>query len=243
MQINSITKIRFILVFLFFGIFTNYGQVSIGNLKTDYQQTPLGIDSEKPSLSWEMKSNTNTRGLYQKAYQIIVSDQSDVVFWDSGKVDNSTSLSIFYKGKKLQPAMRYKWKLKVSNQNNKVLTNESWFETGLMDPDQKSGAWRDAQWIGGSGDDLVFYSQYFSVFKLKYDVELDQKSKSVKAGFVFGANDKRLMYENFNLQNIASKKDQSYIKVELDISNVNPKINSGATLNVYRIGYRREDSN
>lgn len=243
MQINSINKIRFILVFLFFGIFTNYGQVSIGNLKTDYQQTPLGIDSEKPSFSWEMKSNTNTRGLYQKAYQIIVSNESDVVFWDSGKVDNSTSLSIFYKGKKLQPAMRYKWKLKVWNQNNKVLTNESWFETGLMDPDQKSAAWHDAQWIGGSGDDLVFYSQYLSVFKLKYNIELDQKSKSVKAGFVFGANDKRLMYENFNLQNIANKKDQSYIKVELDISNVNPKINSGATLNVYRIGYTKEDSN
>lgn len=239
MQINNSTKI--ILFLLFLGTLTTYGQISIGNLKTDYQQTPLGNDSDKPSFSWEMKNNENLRGLYQKAYQIIVTDQSDNVVWDSQKINNSSSLSIFYEGKKLEPTTRYKWKVNVWNQSNKLVTAQSWFETGLMNPDPKLSAWDGAQWIGGSGDDLLFYSQYLSVFKFKYNVQLDEKSKSVKAAFIFGANDRRLMDKNFNLQNAANKKDESYIKLELDLSNVNGNQKGKAKLNLYRIGYTKED--
>ena len=41
------------------------------NLKCEYQVNPLGIDVDKPRLSWTM--NSNIRGQGQTAYQVIIS--------------------------------------------------------------------------------------------------------------------------------------------------------------------------
>ncbi|UWX55539.1 hypothetical protein NYZ99_03295 [Maribacter litopenaei] len=111
-----------------------------------------------------------------------------------------------------------------------------------MDPDPNSSEWNNAQWIGGGDEDLVLYSHYLSVFKLEYGMQLNQKSKSTKASFVFGANDRRLMDKDKNIQGVASGKDESYIRFELDISEVDGSESGLAKFNVYRVGYAPEDS-
>lgn len=218
-----------------------YGQFDITRLQTEYQETPLGTDVQKPVFSWQMKANQNKRGLSQKTYQIQVTDETGLTVWNSNKITSGTSMGIAYDGAALKPATRYTWKVTVRDQDDNETTKQSWFETGLMNPDPKLSAWNGADWIGGTDKDMVLYSHYLTVYQLRYDVQLDQKSKSVRAGFIFGANDARLMDKNKNIQGVENKKDASYIKVELDIVAVNGTETGKAKLNLYRVGYAQSD--
>jgi alpha-L-rhamnosidase len=209
----------------------NASGIRIKNLRTEYAQTPLGIDVEHPRFSWQMESEKP--GCYQTAYQLIVFNETGREGWNSGKVLNNESLNIRYAGVSLKPCTRYKWQLIVWDQEKKKHIAESWFETGLMD--YRESAWDSAKWIGGSNSDLVLYSQYLPVFKINFTLQLDEKSNSTKAGFIYGANDERLMDKNKNIYKLENKKDSSYILVELDITSLNS--NGRARLNIYRAGY------
>jgi alpha-L-rhamnosidase len=56
-----------------------------------------------------------------------------------------------------------------------------------------------------------------------------------------GANDSRLMDKNKNIFQVENGKNQSYFKVELDISGVDGSENGRAKLNFYRAGYTDKD--
>ncbi|MCK7553738.1 glycoside hydrolase family 78 protein [Chitinophaga sedimenti] len=203
-------------------------QTSIGGLKTEYAVTPLGIDIPAPRFSWKM--NATQRGAAQQSYQLIVKDEKGMEVWNSGKVNTSNSLNIIYQGKKLSPQTRYSWSLAVWDQTKRKLTADSWFETGLM---TGKAAWNNAQWIGGDDNDLPFYSDYLPVFKISYSIQFDENS--TRAGFVYGANDPRLMDRHKNIYHLENARDSSYILAELDISKM------PALLNIYRVGYAPAD--
>ena len=92
------------------------------------------------------------------------------------------------------------------------------------------------EWIGGGNDDLVLYSPYLAIFDVKYAVAI--APGSARASFVYGANDSRLMDKYKNIYQVESGKDQSYIKLELDISAIDGITDGKAKLNVYRAGYK-----
>ncbi len=206
------------------------------SLKVEYEETPLGIDVEKPRFSWQM--NSTRQGESQSAYQIIVTNETGEEVWNSGKVTDNTSLNIEYDGEALQPSVRYHWELNVWNQNDEMFSARSGFETGLMNPTIE--AWSGAKWIGGNDDDLVLHPDYLPTFNIHYTVQLDKESGTTKAGFLFGANDPRLMNKNLNIYNLQNDRNESYVEVELDISG----IESGETafLNIYRVGYAPGDN-
>jgi len=87
------------------------------NLRCEYQVNPLGIDENKPRLSWTLKSNI--RGQRQTAYQVIASTSLENVEanrgdqWDSQKVVSSDSIQIIYQGVPLTSVTRYYWKIRV----------------------------------------------------------------------------------------------------------------------------------
>ena len=211
----------------------------VKNMKVEYAETPLGIDVEQPRFSWQMESSNHERGNSQSAFQITVSDEKGQLVWDSGKTKSDLSLNIEYSGAPLQPTTRYSWTVNIWNQNEEQFSGTSWFETGLMSRDHAYQGWSNAKWIGGGDEDLLLYSPYFPVFKLSFSLRLDEASQSTRAGFIYGANDERLMHKYKNLYHLENKKDESYIKVELDIA----PLASGkeAMLNVYRVGYHPED--
>lgn len=211
-------------------------QTKIQGLLTESESIPLGIDVIKPHFTWQMSSPK--RGAFQTAYRIEVKDPLRQVAWDSGKITSGESLNIPYNGAPLKATTRYDWKVTVWDQAQKQSEASSWFETGLMNPDANLGAWDGAQWIGGGDEDLVLYAQYTSIYKLNYTLKLD--AGSTRASFVVGANDARLMDRNKNTFQLENKKDQSYIKFELDISPL-ASSNGNARLNVYRVGYTPED--
>jgi len=213
----------------------------IQNLQVEYTKTPLGIDVKTPRFSWQMASSGTIRDFSQSAFQLVVTNPIGKVMWDSKKIANDKSLNIEYAGLPLKPATRYIWKVTVWDKEGKPLVGSSWFETGLMNPDPKLSAWDGATWIGGGDDDLVFYSSYLSVFKLNYTIKLDKALGTTKAAFVFGANDPRLMDKYKNIFGVESKKNESYIKFELNISKVDGSENGLAQLDVYRVGYHPDD--
>src|SRR5271167_1354532 len=74
------------------------GATRVGSLRCEYLQNPLGIDSVRPRLSWQLVGDT--RGVRQSAYQILVASTSELLarntgdLWDSGKIPSSDSIQI-----------------------------------------------------------------------------------------------------------------------------------------------------
>ena len=210
------------------------------NLQVEYRSTPLGIDVRQPRFSWQMEATAGERGVSQAACRIEVRDPKGVVVWDSKKTEGSGAIHITYGGSPLNAATRYSWTVTVWTQSGAQLSAGSWFETGLMDPSPSSPAWGGAAWIGGGHDDLVLYSPYLAIFDVKYVLAI--APGSTRASFVYGANDSRLMDRFKNIYQVESGRDQSYIKLELDISALGGSPDGKAKLHVYRAGYKDTDN-
>jgi alpha-L-rhamnosidase len=119
------------------------------HLRTNYRETPLGIDSEKPRFLWQ--SDSVERGWKQSAYRILVaSDQALLAqkrpdIWDSGKRDSDESVDVPFEGKPLQSGHRYFWTVEVWDREGRPETAApTWFEMGLLRPED----WK-AKWISG----------------------------------------------------------------------------------------------
>ena len=222
------------------GSINAYGAVSIKNLQVEYRTTPLGIDVVRPRFSWQMAAPDGERGVWQTAYQITVVDDKGATAWDSKRVDDSASVGVKYAGAPLKAGTRYSWTVSVWTQRAAKVAGSSWFETGLLDPSPASNSWSGAKWIGGGDEDLVLYAPYLAIFDLSYGITIPQGS--TRASFVYGANDSRLMDKNKNIYQLASGKDGSYIKIELDTSAVDRTPGGKAKLNIYRVGYKDSDT-
>ena len=132
----------------------------IKDLRVEYTKNPVGMDVTQPRFSWKMESDT--RGVSQQAYRIIVSSDPSFqhVVWDSKKTQSSQSVHILYAGAPLSPATRYYWKVQVWNQNSQeIITKENaFFETGLMD-----SGWSGAQWIKSREEGVPMFRTEFNL--------------------------------------------------------------------------------
>jgi len=212
----------------------------VKNLHVEYRTTPLGIDVTQPRFGWQMEAEAGERGAAQAAYRIAVRDAKGALVWDSKKIDGSDAIHILYAGSALKPATRYEWTVTVWTVAGATLTGRSWFETGLMDPAPAGAGWSGAAWIGGGNDDLVLYAPYLAVFDVSYAMTIAPGGS--RASFVYGANDSRLMDRNRNIQQLQHAKDQSYIRLELDVSALGGSPDARAKLHVYRAGYKNTDT-
>ncbi|CAA9537326.1 MAG: GH78 / CBM67, partial [uncultured Segetibacter sp.] len=118
-------------------------------LTCEYIQNPLGIDIQKPRLSWTLVSDQ--RNQQQTAYELLVSDNmADIQkakgnVWQSGKVTSPQSLHIDYNGTPIKSFSRYYWVVKVYNLKGEgsAWSEPAWFETAMLHQND----WQ-AQWIG-----------------------------------------------------------------------------------------------
>ena len=213
----------------------------VKNLRVEYETSPIGIDVKTPRFSWQMDSPDNQRGSCQTAYQLIVTGPDGTPAWDSRKITGNRSLNIPYAGIPLRPAARYTFTVAVWDQDGQKSTMTSSFETGLMNPDPSLPAWDGATWIGGGSEDLVLCSPYLPVFKIRCTVHLDKESKTTRAGLLFGGNDSRLLDKNMNMFGVQSAKNETYIRADINISTVAGSDEGLARLDIYRVGYHRDD--
>ncbi len=125
-------------------------------LKTEYLYNPVGIDINRPLLSWNCEE-----GLRQSACQILATDDCGRLLWDSGKTATS-SMRAEWAGESVKPRTKVLWKVRLWDEND---TPGDWaeasFETGLP----KDVPW-SAQWISGD---------YTPDKKLRYPVDCFRK--------------------------------------------------------------------
>jgi alpha-L-rhamnosidase len=161
----------------------SYAATSIVNLRTEYLDTPIGIDEAQPRFSWQMSSDLI--GAAQNAYRIVVAVdeaklKSGEYVFDSGKTLSDLSLGVVYRGKVLRPSTRYFWKVLVWDEKGNIIESApSWFETGLM-----GTGWSRAQWIGSTE---VLVSKYRTFFLVDFDLEIPKGSN--RAVFVYSHKD------------------------------------------------------
>ncbi|QFG21259.1 alpha-L-rhamnosidase [Actinomadura sp. WMMB 499] len=121
-------------------------------LTCEMVNTPLGLDDPSPRLSWKLRSPH--RNDVQTAYRLSAAldrrdlDDAERLIWDTGRRAAADGVLVPYDGPPLQPSTRYHWRVEVWDADGAAAGRaDSWFETGLLRPDE----WR-AAWIGRDTD-------------------------------------------------------------------------------------------
>lgn len=117
------------------------------HLRCEYLQNPLGIDTSRPSLSWQ--SESPERNWRQTAYRILVASSPDGLgaekpdIWDSGKQSSDQSVSIAYGGPALESRKRYYWAVRVWDHRGRSSQSlePAWWEMGLLAPSDWKAKW------------------------------------------------------------------------------------------------------
>ena len=128
-------------------------------LRCEYLRNPLGIDVEKPRLSWKIEAKDEggnlkvERGIKQTAYQVLVASSEELLkkdqgdLWDSGKVASDQTLHVVYAGKELASSQRCFWKVRVWDKDGKAsaYSRPAYWEMGLLAAQDWRGQWRARQ--------------------------------------------------------------------------------------------------
>ena len=143
--------------------------LDLTNLRCEYRDNPLGIDAEKPRLSWVIEEGSQRpedRGQKQTSYQILVAstpgllanDQGDL--WDSGKVASDQSIQVEYAGKPLEARRVCHWKVRVWLNDGKppAWSMPAVWSMGLIKP----GDWQ-AKWVKAGGETSPWLRKEFNL--------------------------------------------------------------------------------
>lgn len=134
--------------------------LKVMNLTCEHRANPLGIEAQRPRLSWQLQSEE--RNVMQAAYQLRVAETPEQLergrrlIWDSGKVSSGQSLYVPYGGPLLEPGKRYYWQVRAwdGQGRSSAWSAPAWWEMGLGGPD----GWQ-AQWITTPWKENVSVSQ------------------------------------------------------------------------------------
>ncbi len=125
-------------------------------LRCDYRVNPLGIESPRPRLSWELSDDR--RGARQTGYHVQVassperlSEDGSADLWDSGRVDSGESVQVAYGGAALGSRQRCWWRVRVWDASSEPTPwgAPAWWEMGLLEPGDWRARWIESELIGG----------------------------------------------------------------------------------------------
>lgn len=108
----------------------------------DYQASPLLIEEATPRFGWQLKE---CKGMMQSAYAIEVEDETGALVWESGKVTSDQSQLIPYGGAALNPLSRYRWRVRVWNEEDKA---SRWSRYATFGTAPTTDWLEEAAWIG-----------------------------------------------------------------------------------------------
>ena len=147
---NAMKSVRyrttFLLSFLILS-FSGLAQVEIVQPVCEYKVNPIGIDVERPRLSWKLSSGE--QDVKQSAYEIRVAasvadlKRKSQLIWTSGKVDSDRSVNVAYEGPALESMQRAYWQVRVWDENGKVgkWSTPGFWEMGILTPGLWSASW------------------------------------------------------------------------------------------------------
>jgi len=122
-------------------------KTEVKELICEYHINPVGIDIQKPRLSWQIASSEEN--LLQTAYEINVTDQTakGKLIWTSGKVNSAQSVNVPYQGPALKSMQRVYWQVRVWDNKGKATawSMSSFWEMGLLEPESWKASWISIQ--------------------------------------------------------------------------------------------------
>ena len=134
------------LFFLFFFINSrSEASIKITDLRCENLTNPNAIDNTMPHFSWKI---TSDEPMLQIAYEIQVASDTTLLvngsanFWNSGKIDSSSSVMVPYNGTPLPARSLYYWRVRVWNDQGEVSawTPIARFGIGILDKSEMKGS-------------------------------------------------------------------------------------------------------
>ena len=129
------------------GVVSGQATYSVEGLRCEYLSNPLGIDVEKPRLSWLL--TPGPRGRQQQAYQVLVASsqanlqQNKGDLWDSGKTISGQTTFVTYAGRALTTGVRVWWKVRVWDREGRVTlwSQPASWSMGVLHDSEWEGRW------------------------------------------------------------------------------------------------------
>ncbi|SHJ22896.1 glycoside hydrolase family 78 protein [Pseudozobellia thermophila] len=114
-------------------------ETGVRNLVTEYKTNPIGIDIQKPRLSWQLQSDE--KNVLQTAYEIRVAGSKEEVLlgknliWSTGKIESDQSVNVVYEGPELKSMSRVYWQVRIWDHKRRVSrwSEPAFWEMGILD--------------------------------------------------------------------------------------------------------------
>lgn len=122
-------------------------KAEIVNLKCEYFNQPLAINTAHPRLSWNIE--TAQKNWMQGAYHVLVSSDSLLLaknqgdLWNSGRVESEQCLNIEYQGEPLNSRQDCWWKVQVWDKEEESIgwSQVQKWRMGILEPTEWKGEW------------------------------------------------------------------------------------------------------
>ncbi|EDM35463.1 rhamnosidase A [Pedobacter sp. BAL39] len=138
-----------------------FAQLSVADLRVEYLENPLGLETRQPRLSWKIQSSK--RNTVQRAYEIRVAEEIRTlstgknISWNSTLQQDSQSIQIPYSGTPLQDGSRYYWQVRVRDNYGRT---SKWSAINFWQMGMKASSWT-AKWISAVDGDTLHNSPLF----------------------------------------------------------------------------------
>jgi len=119
------------------------------NLRSEYLVNPLGLQTARPRLSWEIEAPRERRGSRQTARQLLAASDPNLLepgradLWDSGKVLSGQTCHVDYGGAAPASLQRVWWTVRLWDEQDRPspFADPAFFETGLLDQSEWTAHW------------------------------------------------------------------------------------------------------
>ncbi|MGE5567551.1 MAG: family 78 glycoside hydrolase catalytic domain [Rhodospirillales bacterium] len=156
--------------------------LAVQNMRCEYLVNPLGIDVEKPRLSWQL--TPGPRGRQQSAFHVLVASSLEDLqknrgdLWDSGRTASGNTTFVEYAGQPLTSGMRAWWKVRVWDEKGRASawSSPAYWSMGLL----KESDW-SARFIGMAHPNGVKEGPPLPFPWLRKNVRLDGKPQRATA--------------------------------------------------------------
>lgn len=170
----SSTRLAQLAIYLLL-VFTSklvYAQkLSLYDLKVEYQDTPLSVETSHPRFSWKLYATL--KNTLQKSYEVRVGEDSASlvkgknILWHD-KSNTAQSVHIKYAGPELEAGSNYFWQVRIADNHG---NNSGWSKVRFWQMGLKPADWT-ANWISVPGLDTSDRSPLFRTeFNIKKKIK------------------------------------------------------------------------
>lgn len=153
-------------------------KIELKNLRCEFMENPIGIDVEKPSLSWEIEADA--RGIKQTGYHILVASSLEKLnanegdLWDSGLIRSDLSTNVLFDGIPLDSRTTCYWKVKTKTN----LGTSDWSQPAQWIMAFTNNEEWEATWIGldkSFEDDILIGKTRLAARYLRKEFQSEEK--------------------------------------------------------------------